>query len=101
MNRFTLYLCININAMNRRKFVTQTSLATTAILLSRYTNVWANDNAFPVVRTPESKRNFKSAAVERVIAEIKKNIGNKELAWMFENCFPNTLDTTVDFETID
>jgi meiotically up-regulated gene 157 (Mug157) protein len=21
-----------------------------------------------------------------------------ELAWLFENCFPNTLDTTVDFE---
>ena len=28
-------------------------------------------------------------------------IGNKELGWMFENCFPNTLDTTVDFEVID
>ena len=27
---------------------------------------------------------------------MKGTIGNKELAWMFENCFPNTLDTTVD-----
>ena len=87
--------------MNRRRFVTQTSLATTALLLSRYTNVWGADKAFPVVRVPEAKRNFKSKAVERVIAEIKQNIGNKEIAWMFENCFPNTLDTTVDFELVD
>lgn len=53
---------------------------------------------FPVVRTPEAKRRFKSAAVERVIERVNSSIGNKELAWMFGNCFPNTLDTTVDFE---
>lgn len=28
---------------------------------------------------------------------MKKSIADKELAWMFENCFPNTLDTTVQF----
>ena len=28
---------------------------------------------------------------------MQTKIGNKEMAWMFENCFPNTLDTTVDF----
>src|SRR5690606_828477 len=33
--------------------------------------------------------------------EVKSKIGNKELAWMFENCFPNTLDTTVDFSIVD
>ncbi|WP_460023705.1 glycoside hydrolase family 125 protein, partial [Marinifilum fragile] len=27
----------------------------------------------------------------------KKAIANEELAWMFENCFPNTLDTTVTY----
>ncbi len=54
-----------------------------------------------MVRTPEGERNFKSKSVEKIIAEIKNNIGNKELAWMFENCFPNTLDTTVEFEMID
>lgn len=87
--------------MDRRKFVRQTSLATTAILLSRYTNVWGAPDNFPTVRIPEDERNFKSPAVEKLIAEIKGNIGNKELAWMFENCFPNTLDTTVDFEIED
>ena len=53
---------------------------------------------FPVVRIPEAKRRFKSVAVERTIERVKNSIGNMELAWMFENCFPNTLDTTVDFE---
>jgi hypothetical protein len=53
------------------------------------------------VRIPEAKRKFKSPAVERTIQRVKSSIGNQELAWMFENCFPNTLDTTVDFGTID
>ncbi len=53
---------------------------------------------FPVVRTPVAKRKFQSKAVEAAIAEFKSKVKNKELAWLFENCFPNTLDTTVDFE---
>jgi hypothetical protein len=53
---------------------------------------------FPQVRRPVDKRRFTSSAVESLIEEIKKNIKNKELAWLFENCFPNTLDTTIDFE---
>ncbi len=86
--------------MNRRRFVKQTSLATSALILSKYTSVWGNEKTFPIVRTPEHKRKFKSKAVEKVIAEIKSNIGNKEIAWLFENCFPNTLDTTVDFSMV-
>ena len=58
---------------------------------------FAAEASFPVVRTPKEKRKFTSAAVERAIEQVKSAIGNKELAWMFENCFPNTLDTTVDF----
>lgn len=84
--------------MNRRRFVTQTSLATTALLLSRYTNVWGNEE---VTRVKEYNRKFVSPAVERLIEEMKKNIGNKTIAWLFENCFPNTLDTTVDFEMVN
>ena len=59
--------------------------------------VGAADAAFPSVRTPPARRKFKSEAVEQVIRRVKSTIGNKELAWMFENCFPNTLDTTIDF----
>ncbi len=85
--------------MNRREFVRTTSLAATGVLLSSVS--LAADAGFPVVRTPEAKRKFTSPAVERAIAQIKAACGNPELAWMFENCFPNTLDTTVDFEMID
>ncbi len=32
---------------------------------------------------------------------MKSVIRDEEIAWLFENCFPNTLDTTIDFEIID
>lgn len=47
------------------------------------------------MRPALEKRRFTSQAVEQTIAEVKKTMGDEELAWMFENCFPNTLDTTV------
>ncbi len=43
------------------------------------------------------KRNFTSKAVEETITRIKPKIKDPKLAWMFENCFPSTLDTTVNF----
>lgn len=86
--------------MKRRTFLQQASLATAGIMLHDYT-LAKNRDSFPTVRTPENLRKFKSPAVEELIATIKKNIGNKEIAWLFENCFPNTLDTTVDFAIID
>ena len=48
-------------------------------------------------RPKEGKRLFQSEAVEKKIKEIKAMLKNPYLAWMFENCFPNTLDTTVHF----
>jgi len=86
--------------MNRKKFIKQTSLASAGLLMSKYSFAKWNED-FPVVRVAESQRKFKSPAVEKLIAEVKKNIGNKEIAWLFENCFPNTLDTTVEFEIIN
>jgi len=52
-------------------------------------------------RPPLAERKFTSKAIEDAIVRIKKQIANQELAWLFENCYPNTLDTTVDFEIID
>jgi meiotically up-regulated gene 157 (Mug157) protein len=48
-------------------------------------------------RPPVGQRKFTSPAVEKTIARVKASIGDPELAWMFENCYPNTLDTTVEF----
>ncbi len=87
--------------MKRRKFIQQTTLATGAIFSSRFLNARSFQQDFPVVRVPESSRKFKSPAVEKRIEEISKKTGNKEIAWLFGNCFPNTLDTTVDFEQIN
>ena len=44
------------------------------------------------------QRLFVSNAVERQIERVKALLTNARLAWMFENCFPNTLDTTVHFD---
>ena len=49
-------------------------------------------------RPEATKRLFVSQAVEEQIAHIKQLLTNAKLAWMFENCFPNTLDTTVHFD---
>lgn len=84
--------------MNRRQFIRNTSLLASTFALGA---AGAPDGGgFPVVRVAAAKRKFSSPAVERAIARIKSSIGNRELAWMFENCFPNTLDTTVDFEIV-
>lgn len=48
-------------------------------------------------RPPAEKRCFSSPLIEEVIAEARARIADPELAWLFDNCFPNTLDTTVTF----
>lgn len=86
--------------MKRSYFIRNTALTAAGIFLTR-NSFGLPQNEFPVVRIPASQRNFTSTAVEAVIAKFKSSVSNKELAWLFENCFPNTLDTTVDFEMID
>lgn len=51
-------------------------------------------------RPPLSKRKFTSHAVESLITHTKAKIGDPKLAWLFENCYPNTLDTTVHLGTL-
>lgn len=99
--------------MNRRRFIQNTALVASTIALAPKilaegngstnggSSTPKNSDGFPVVRTPEEKRKFKSVAVERTIQKVQSSIGNKELAWMFGNCFPNTLDTTVDFSMVN
>ena len=53
--------------------------------------------ALPMQRPAEACRTFISEAVEKVIADLKKRIVNPDIARLFENAFPNTLDTTVSW----
>ena len=69
-------------------------------LAAASTTLWASD-PFLSRRPPVEQRKFTSEAVEAKIVEIKKSTSDAELAWLFENCFPNTLDTTVGCGTID
>jgi len=52
-------------------------------------------------RPPPGERRFTSPAVEETLKSVSADIADPELAWLFRNCFPNTLDTTVDFGTLD
>jgi len=50
-------------------------------------------------RPAEEVRNFTSEAVEKKIEEVTALLTNEKLRWMFINCFPNTLDTTVYYRS--
>jgi uncharacterized protein len=76
----------------RRAFLESLALASTGL--------WAAE-PYSSRRPPVEKRNFTSEAVEAKISAVKKSIADPELAWLFENCFPNTLDTTVRFGVVD
>jgi uncharacterized protein len=52
-------------------------------------------------RPPPSKRRFASRAVEDLVTKTTRQMHDPEIAWLFENCFPNTLDTTVEPGTRD
>lgn len=49
-------------------------------------------------RPAPEQRLFVSEAVEATIVRVQGLLTDPYLAWMFGNCFPNTLDTTVHFD---
>ena len=86
--------------MKRRRFIKNSAITTTAFILSK-SGFGRKHSDFPIVRVPRGERRFNSPAVEKIIEIIKRDVRLPENGWLFENCFPNTLDTTVDFEYID
>ncbi len=57
--------------------------------------VAAPGDEVPTSRPPADRRLFRSEAVERCVRDMSERIGDPVLRRMFEQCFPNTLDTTV------
>ena len=82
--------------LTRRSFLRLTAAVATPLSVPLLASA-SSQKANPLQsrRPPVAERRFVSEAVEARIAEVKKAISDPELAWMFENCFPNTLDTTV------
>jgi meiotically up-regulated gene 157 (Mug157) protein len=54
-----------------------------------------------VRRPPVADRQFYSQDVEDCIEKTKKEIKDPYLRTLFENCWPNTLDTTIDRFGVD
>ncbi len=52
-------------------------------------------------RPPVGQRLFSSQVIDQKIEEVKQQlVDNPYLAWMFENCFPNTLETTAHYSKL-
>ena len=86
--------------ITRRDFLVKGTLAAagTAVSTSVLGNlVFPKPMNYTSKRPPLSQRKFTSKAVEANLQRVKAQIKDPKLAWMFENCYPNTLDTTVEF----
>lgn len=88
--------------MKRRHFIKQSSLIMAGTMIAP-TVMSASGKTidYKTLRPIENKRCFTSKTVDKLISKVKADIADNELAWLFENCFPNTLDTTIDFEYIN
>ena len=80
--------------MNRRELMT--GLASLGVAAAG----GARAETMPL-RPALSARRYTSPAVEAVVAKMRKVIGDPKLAALFEACYPNTLDTTVEMGEVD
>lgn len=69
----------------------------TAASIALGVSLTASAQTFESRRPAEEDRLFTSEKIEQVIDDVTSQLTNPKLAWMFRNCFPNTLDTTVHF----
>jgi meiotically up-regulated gene 157 (Mug157) protein len=81
--------------MRRRTFLQNAGLLGAGVVASKFSFAAGLAPEFPVVRVATGKRHFQSKAVNTAIKTFQSKVKNPELTWLFENCFPNTLDTTV------
>jgi len=88
--------------MKRRDFIVKSALASSALMFSN--TLFGGTRSYTKYKSQRPKlrdRKFTSEVIDKIISETKSKISNEKLAWMFENCFPNTIDTTVDFSLKD
>jgi meiotically up-regulated gene 157 (Mug157) protein len=89
--------------ISRRNFIKSSSLGLAAWTVnSKAVPVFSSLSEEYISNRPEpAKRNFTSKSVEDTIKNITHQLKDRKLSWMFENCFPNTLDTTVHYRVRD
>lgn len=93
-------MTFNRKNISRRSFLKAggLSIAVSAIHPSSlFSSSIVEQGSYVSKRPSLAKRNFVSSAVETTIDQTKRKIKDEKLRWMFENCFPNTLDTTVKY----
>lgn len=93
----------NIYMITRRDFFKKSGILAAGVAVSTFPGIASQVNPSKVLsyvsQRPElGERGFVSKAVEATIVKVKKQLKDPKLSWMFENCFPNTLDTTVRFK---
>lgn len=88
--------------MKRRDFIKINGVTTAGIGLG-LRPAWFKGpvTVFESHRPKLGDRKFTSKAVEETIKKVKAAIKDPELGWLFENCYPNTLDTTVNYSLRD
>ncbi len=84
--------------MERRKFLKNMAIGGTILSAPNILSAHSFMTPYPTVRIPKEKRNFVSPIIEDTINEVQQGLKDKELGWLFGNCFPNTLDTTVSYK---
>ena len=87
--------------MKRRTFIQNATMASSLAFINPMELTASSALNFPKVRTLEGERNFQSKAVERAIKTFSKDVKDPKLVWLFNNCFPNSLDTTATYKQIN
>jgi uncharacterized protein len=86
--------------LNRRQLMKGIAASSIAVGTSKFAASYSPPD-LSSRRPPRSERKFTSHSVEELIPRVKEKIADPHLAWMFENCYPNTLDTTVHLGELD
>ena len=82
----------------RREFIKTAALSTAGLSTSKFISTTKIFKSNSMNKRPKPKdRKFVSTAVDSAIDKIKLSINDEKLSSLFENCFPNTLDTTINF----
>ena len=87
--------------VTRKKFIRASGIISAGLLMKPSNILAFAPPVFESKRPPLAERKFTSKAAEQEIEQVQRMIADPELAWLFSNCYPNTLDTTVDFEMIN